>query len=101
VDYDGRDLEILAIDRSHDRRKELMGRFVERVAEECEIPYRTGGSTTRKRPEDHEAPESQFLPVTAEEIRRWVVDEDSRDESAWSRRLRVWARGELLPRPGR
>jgi Uma2 family endonuclease len=29
---------------------------------------------------------SQFLPVTAEEVRRWIVDEDSLDESAWARR---------------
>jgi Uma2 family endonuclease len=49
----------------------------------------------------HEAPESQFLPVTAEEIRRWVVDEDSSDDSAWSRRLRALVRAELLPRLGR
>ena len=32
---------------------------------------------------------SGFLPVTAEDIRRWVVDEDRRDESAWARRLRA------------
>jgi Uma2 family endonuclease len=32
---------------------------------------------------------SGFLPVTAEEVRRWVVDEDSSDESAWARRLRA------------
>jgi Uma2 family endonuclease len=32
---------------------------------------------------------SGFMPVTADEIRRWVVDEDSSDESAWARRLRA------------
>jgi Uma2 family endonuclease len=42
--------------------------------------------------------ESAFLPLHAEEIRRWVVDEDSHDESAWARRLRAWARAELAPR---
>ncbi len=31
---------------------------------------------------------SRFLPVTAAEITRWVVDEDSSDETAWARRLR-------------
>jgi hypothetical protein len=31
---------------------------------------------------------SGFLPVTAEEIRRWIVEEDRTDESAWDRRLR-------------
>jgi Uma2 family endonuclease len=49
----------------------------------------------------HEAPESQFLPVTVEEIRRWVVEEDRSDQSAWARRLRAWVRAELLPRLGR
>ena len=29
--------------------------------------------------------ESQFLPLKADEIRRWVVEEDSSDESAWRR----------------
>ena len=32
---------------------------------------------------------SQFLPVRADDIRRWVVEEDSSDDSAWSRRLRA------------
>ncbi len=36
---------------------------------------------------------SQFLPVRAEEVKRWVVDEDSSDESAWARRLREYIRG--------
>jgi Uma2 family endonuclease len=32
---------------------------------------------------------SGFLPIQASEVRRWVVEEDSSDESAWVRRLRV------------
>jgi Uma2 family endonuclease len=32
---------------------------------------------------------SEFLPATASEIRRWVVDENSSDGSAWARRLRA------------
>jgi Uma2 family endonuclease len=32
---------------------------------------------------------SGFLPVRADYIRRWVAEEDSRDESAWARRLRA------------
>jgi Uma2 family endonuclease len=32
---------------------------------------------------------SGFLPVTAEDIRRWLVEEDRRDELAWERRLRA------------
>ncbi len=42
--------------------------------------------------------DSAFLPIRAEEVRRWVVEEDSSDESAWARRLRAWARAELRPR---
>ena len=41
---------------------------------------------------------SRFLPVRAEEVRRWVVDEDFSDELAWEQRLRAWARAELMPR---
>jgi Uma2 family endonuclease len=32
---------------------------------------------------------SGFLPVRAEEVRRWIVEEDSSDETAWARRLRA------------
>jgi Uma2 family endonuclease len=32
---------------------------------------------------------SGFLPVKASEVRRWVLDEDSSDQSAWARRLRA------------
>jgi len=39
------------------------------------------------------AESSRFLPLRAEEIRRWLVDEDSGDELAWERRLAEWARG--------
>ncbi len=46
----------------------------------------------------HSAPTSRFLPVTTEQVRRWVVDEDSSDESEWARRLRAWARAEVAPR---
>jgi len=42
--------------------------------------------------------ESGFLPVRAEEVSHWVLHEDSRDGSAWARRLRAWARAELATR---
>ncbi len=32
---------------------------------------------------------SGFLPVTAEEVRRWILEEDTTDESAWEQRLRA------------
>jgi Uma2 family endonuclease len=41
---------------------------------------------------------SAFLPLRADEIRRWIVDEDSRSKPAWAQRLRAWARAELVPR---
>lgn len=185
VDYDGKDVEIvMGISYRHDEMKELLGRFVESVAQELAIPYKSGGQTPWMRREAnrgveadksyfflaeklamiaaararkpgkwsedvagypnpdlaaevdvsrskidrpgiyaalrvaevwrfdderifidrlgaderyHDVPESQFLPLTAEEIRRWLVEEDSSDESAWARRLRA----ELAPRLAR
>jgi Uma2 family endonuclease len=47
------------------------------------------------------AVKSLFLPVRAEEVRRWDVEEDSSDELAWEDRLRAWARTELGPRMGK
>ena len=44
------------------------------------------------------AEKSLFLPVRAEEVCRWVAQEDSGDELAWEQRLREWARTELAPR---
>ncbi len=35
---------------------------------------------------------SRFLPVTAEQIRRWILDDEAADGHAWERRLRQWAR---------
>lgn len=182
VDYDGRDVEIMSLSLLHDDAKGLLGRVVEIVAEECEIPFKSVGQTTWKRPEvarglesdesyffradklaavaaskarrskkiaDYPNPDlgievdispskidrpgiyaalmvaevwrfdgereqviiehlgddgsyhpveaSEFLPVRAEEIRRWVVEEVSSDESAWGWRLHAWARAELAP----
>jgi Uma2 family endonuclease len=183
VDYDGKDVEIMSPGLVHDNDKSLLGRVVELVAEECEIPFKSAGQTTWKRRDvargleadesyffhadkldavaagkarrsldiaDYPNPDlgievdmsppkidrpgiyaalkvaevwrfngereqvvierlgddgtyhtvdrSGFLPVYAAEIRRWVVEEDSRDESAWARRLRTWVRAELAPR---
>ena len=49
----------------------------------------------------HPVDESGFLPVRAEEVRRWVVDENSDDQSAWAERLRAWVAAELAPRRAR
>ena len=183
VDFDGKDLEIVSPSMIHDGSRGLLGRVVALVAEVCEIPIKSAGQTTWKRPEiarglesdesyffqaeklaavaksrarrsmkiaDYPNPDlaievnisppeidrpgiyaalkvaevwrfdggleqviierlgddgtyhpvegSAFLPIRAEEIRRWVVEEDSSDESSWARRLRAWARAELVPR---
>src|SRR5208337_5131170 len=36
---------------------------------------------------------SRFLPIRAEDVRRWLVVEDSTRRLAWERRLGEWARG--------
>ena len=41
---------------------------------------------------------SQFLPVSAAEVRRWPVDEDTQDLAAWEERLRAWAAAEVAGR---
>jgi hypothetical protein len=175
VDYDGKDLEVMAKNRRHGKFLDLLGKFVDAIAQELAIPYSSAADTTWKRtgvlrgleadksyyflPEkiaadaaalergsddiaDYPNPdlaievdisppqvdlagiyaalrvtevwrfggqelvierltaegtytaveESGFLPVRAEDVRRWVVEEDTRDESAWARRLRaeIW-----------
>ena len=42
---------------------------------------------------------SGLLPVRAEEIRRWILEEDLRDRSAWLRRLRAWIRMKSRKKP--
>ena len=49
----------------------------------------------------HAVDESGLLPIRAEEVRRWVVEEDSDDEAAWAERLRAWVAAELAPRSAR
>jgi Uma2 family endonuclease len=36
---------------------------------------------------------SQFLPIGAKDILRWLTDEESTNEMAWKPRLNDWARG--------
>ncbi len=184
VDYDGRDLEVMFPGSPlHEGEKKLLGQLVEAIAQELEIPYKSAGQTTWKRPEvargleadesnffqpeklatvsraksrrsetiaDYPNPDlgievdispskidrpgiyaalqiaeiwrfdgkseqvfierlgddgsyqsveaSAFLTIRADEVRRWVIEEDSSDESAWARRLRAWVRAELVPR---
>lgn len=46
----------------------------------------------------HSVEASEFLRVRAEEVPRWLTEEDNSDETAWVRRLRAWIRANLLPR---
>ncbi len=41
---------------------------------------------------------SQYLPIRADEVFRWIAVEDSVNRTAWERRLRAWIRAELLGR---
>ncbi len=45
----------------------------------------------------HRAEESAFLPIRSDEVRRWIAEEDSSDESAWARRLRLGLELNLSP----
>jgi Uma2 family endonuclease len=45
-----------------------------------------------------DAGRSRFLPVAADEVQRWLVDEDTWDTGAWEERVRAWARQELAGR---
>lgn len=49
--FDGKDLEIMTTSFLHERFKRLLGRLVEVVTEELEIPCSGGGETTWKRAE--------------------------------------------------
>jgi len=176
VDYDGKDLEVMGKGRKHEKRSRRLGRLVDIVIEELEIPCTGLAETTWKRPEiarglesdqcyyflpeklaadaaaadrdsddiaDYPNPDlaievditppavdragiyaalgvaevwrfdgrqlvierltpqgtysavdtSGFLPVRAEDVRRWVVEHDSWDEMSWVRWLREEVRG--------
>lgn len=41
------------------------------------------------------AESSGFLPIRADQVPRWLLDEDLSDYEAWTRRLRAWVKNEL------
>ena len=41
---------------------------------------------------------SGFLPIRADEIVRWVIEEDTSNVAGWKQRLRAWVRAELATR---
>jgi Uma2 family endonuclease len=172
VDYDGKDLEVMGKGQKHDLVKKLLGRIVDVLAEEYEIPFAGYGEATWKRPElargleadeayyfrpkkleaaaeassrdsqhaaDYPNPDlaievdpsrpavdragiyaalqvaevwrwsgrtvvierltaegnyaasdtSGWLPVTIDDIERWLADAETKDQSAWLRKLRA------------
>jgi hypothetical protein len=44
---------------------------------------------------------SRFLPLRADQVPRWVLEEDLSDYDAWMQAIRAWAKAELsrLPEP--
>jgi Uma2 family endonuclease len=38
---------------------------------------------------------SKLLPVRAEQVRRWILEEDTSDHTAWLRRARKWVKAEI------
>ena len=51
VDYDGKDLEVMAVGPDHEDVKHYLGQFVSLVAAAMGIPFRALAQTTWKRPE--------------------------------------------------
>jgi hypothetical protein len=44
---------------------------------------------------------SDFLPIRADEVARWVLEEDTSDPSDWEQRLRTWVQTKLVGRRGK
>ncbi len=42
--------------------------------------------------------QSQWIPVRADEVTRWLVAEDTGDVPAWEQRVREWAAQQLAER---
>jgi Uma2 family endonuclease len=82
VDYDGKDLEIMALSPIHDVVRKTLARFVELTADELDIPYTGLGQTTWKRPEVKRGLEAddcyyfarEKLTVADEALKRWSKD---------------------------
>ena len=82
VDYDGKDLEIMALSPIHDVVRKTLARFVELTADELDIPYTGLGQTAWKRPEVKRGLEAddcyyfarEKLTVADEALKRWSKD---------------------------
>jgi hypothetical protein len=107
VDYDGKDLDpdlSIEVDVSSPKIDRAGIYAALRILEvwrfdgeaEQEIIERLADDGT-----SHAVDESEFMPIRAVKVRRWVVDEDSDDEAAWAERLHAWIAAELAPRRAR
>ncbi|MBV8266738.1 MAG: Uma2 family endonuclease, partial [Planctomycetaceae bacterium] len=43
--------------------------------------------------------DSLFLPITSEDVNRWVERSRGQDTKTWSKQVRAWVRDELARRP--
>jgi Uma2 family endonuclease len=85
VDYDGKDVEIvMVLSFPHDETKKLLGRFVELVAEVCEIPIKSGGQTTWMRREVNRGLESDDCYFFRAEKLAMIAAARARKPGKWS-----------------
>jgi Uma2 family endonuclease len=81
VAYDGKDIELMNVGPVHDSYSEILGLFVNLVAEELQIDLRGARSTTWRR----------------RKLKRGI-EAGARGSVTWKQRLREWVRNELGPR---
>lgn len=77
ITYDRGTLELMSPSQKHERDKSLLGRFIETLTEELDIPCSTFGSTTWKREaldRGLESDECFYLYAHAEEVSQKIVD---------------------------
>ncbi len=107
VDYDGKDLEVMGNGPNHEDVADALGDVVKVVAVEMGVPCKSLRETTWKRiiierltpAGTYVAMEaSGFLPVRADEIQRWIVDEDRTDDADWFRRMQAYFKTQAAKR---
>jgi hypothetical protein len=104
VAFDGTDVEIMSTSPEHEDFVDLSPSELDRpgiyAALEVAEVWRFNGIKLRidrlsSRGRNTTVTESKLLPVHAEQVRRWIIDEDASDLTSWSRRVRRWVRDEL------
>jgi hypothetical protein len=82
--YDGKNLEIMVKGRLHEQIKDMFGKLITAITDDLRIDCRAAGETTWKR--------------QADEVQRWILEENADDPPAWRDRLRTWNQNVLSPR---